>query len=149
MRASRIADRGRREWISGAFFVPTGVMHHVDVHVSDISKTKQLFDALAPVIHYVPRSEYDEFISYRPADRPRPAVGFLLDPEHVAGSMRLAFAVATQAAVDAAAEAVRANGARQLEGPGFHPEYGDDYYAVFFEDADGNKYEVCHDAEAS
>ena len=86
-------------------------MHHVDVHVSDISKTKRLFDALAPVIRYVP--------------------------------------VATQAAVEAAAEAARSNGAHQVEGPGFHPEYGEDYYAVFFEDADGNKYEVCHDVEAS
>ena len=124
-------------------------MHHVDVHVSDISKTKRLFDALAPVLHYVPRSEYDEFISYRHADRSRPAVGFLLDPDEVGGTMRIAFAVATQTAVDAAAETARSNGAVGLEGPGFHPEYGDDYYAVFFEDADGNKYEVCHDVEGS
>ena len=32
-----------------------------------------------------------------------------------------------------------------IEGPGIHPEYGDDYYAVFFEDPDGNRYEICLD----
>ena len=124
-------------------------MHHVDVHVTDIARTKQLFNALAPVIRYVTRFEDDEFVGYRHADRPRPAVGFLLDSEPVAGSMRIAFAVPTREAVDAAAAAVRANGARRLEGPDYHPEYGEDYYAVFFEDADGNKYEVCHDLEGS
>ncbi len=124
-------------------------MHHIDVHVRDVPGTKRLFDALAPVIRYVPRSEYDEFVSYRHVDRARPAIGFILDPEHVAGSMRVAFAVASQSGVDAAAEAARAAGAQRLEGPGLHPEYGDDYYAVFFEDADGNKYEVCHDVEGS
>jgi len=32
-------------------------------------------------------------------------------------------------------------GARAIEGPGLHPEYGE-YYAVFFEDADGNRFEI-------
>ncbi len=123
-------------------------MHHIDVHVSDIPRTKRLFEALAPLIGYERRSEYDEFVSYRPAGRTRPAVGFLLDPGHVAGSMRVAFAVTSQAAVDAAAEAARSAGAEHVEGPGLHPEYGDDYYAVFFEDRDGNKFEVCRDTDA-
>ncbi len=55
--------------------------------------------------------------------------------------MRLAFGVDGRSQVDAAAAAARDAGARAVEGPSVHPEYGD-YYAVFFQDADGNKFEI-------
>ncbi|MFZ1016724.1 MAG: VOC family protein, partial [Candidatus Cybelea sp.] len=72
----------------------------------------------------------------------------ILDPEHRAGSMRVAFAVKTPAQVDAAARVAARCGARAIEGPGLHPEYGD-YYAVFFEDADGNRFEIMADEAAA
>lgn len=120
-------------------------MHHVDVHVRDIAAAKRLLSALAPGLGYELRSDDDDFFSYWRAGKTRPAIGFLLDSEHGSGTMRLAFSVATSGDVDALAAAARANGATAFEGPGLHPEYGDDYYAVFFEDADGNRYEICVD----
>lgn len=119
-------------------------MHHIDVHVSDLNAARRLFDAVAPAIGYELRSEDPDFASYW-RNGERPALGFIPDGASGSGEMRVAFAVPSAGAVDAAASAAQANGARNIEGPSFHPEYGDDYYAVFFEDGDGNKFEVCRD----
>jgi predicted lactoylglutathione lyase/heme-degrading monooxygenase HmoA len=124
------------------------MLHHVDVHVRDLAAAKELFDALADSIGYRRRSADDEFIGYEPVDGGRPRFGLLRD-ENAGGSMRLAFAVGRRAQVDAAAGFAREHGATAIEGPGLHPEYGDDYYAVFFEDADGNKYEIIADPVAA
>ncbi|HEV3091176.1 MAG TPA: VOC family protein [Candidatus Cybelea sp.] len=124
------------------------MLHHIDVHVRDLAAARAFFDTLAPHIGYRPLALDPDFAGYEPASGGRPRFGLILDPGHRSGSMRMAFAVATIAEVDAAAEAARAAGARALEGPGSHPEYGN-YYAVFFEDPDGNKYEITRDAAAS
>lgn len=101
-----------------------------------------MFDAIAPHVGYRRCSDDPDFTGYETADGGRPRVGLILEPSDVAsGSMRLAFSVASRDAVDAAAQAASQRGARAIEGPGPHPEYGD-YYAVFFEDADGNRFEI-------
>jgi len=117
-------------------------MHHVDVHVSDLQAAKRLFSALAPAIGYELRSQDSDFASYWQGGK-RPSLGFISDEAAGSATMRLAFAAASNGDVDAAAQAAKENGARNIEGPAIHAEYGDDYYAVFFEDADGNKFEVC------
>lgn len=122
------------------------MLHHVDVHVRDLAAARALFDGLAEHVGYRTRVDEPDFIGYETEDGGRPRIGLLLDPDHQPGTMRLAFAVDTREQVDAAAGAARERGARAIEGPGVHPEYGD-YYAVFFEDPDGNKYEVVAVAE--
>ena len=117
------------------------MLHHVDIHVRDLDAARSLFDAIAPHIGYRKLSEEPEFAGYEAADGGRPRFGLILDPKHQSGSMRLAFSVETRQQVDAAARAAREQHADTIEGPGLHPEYGD-YYAVFFEDADGNKFEI-------
>lgn len=122
------------------------MLHHVDVHVRDIAAACTLFDALAEHIGYRRVSDTGEpeepgFVGYESCNGGRPRIGLIPDAGSQAGSMRLAFGVAARSQVDAAAAAARRAGARAIEGPGVHPEYGD-YYAVFFEDADGNKFEI-------
>jgi predicted lactoylglutathione lyase len=121
-------------------------MHHIDIHVRDVAASKRLFDAIAPLVGWELRSEYPDFVSYW-RDKKRPSLGFIQDGAAGSGRMRLAFAVRDASAVDAVADAAAKRGARNIEGPGIHPEYGDDYYAVFFEDAEGNNYEVVRDPE--
>lgn len=121
------------------------MLHHVDVHVRRLEPVRTLFDALGETIGYRCRARDEDFVGYETSTGGRPRIGFLLD-EQAGGTMRLAFSVETRDLVDRASEIVRANGALTIEGPGLHPEYGDDYYAVFFEDADGNKYEIVVDA---
>jgi predicted lactoylglutathione lyase/heme-degrading monooxygenase HmoA len=124
------------------------MLHHIDVHVRDLEETKRFFGALAPAIGYRMRADYEDFVGYEPANGGCPRIGFLLDTEHGSGFMRLAFGVESRDAVDAAAEIAIENGARNMEGPSLNPEYGDDYYAAFFEDADGNLYEIAAEPEA-
>lgn len=121
-------------------------MHHIDVHVTNVDRTRKLLDAFMPLVGYQLRNEYDDFVSYW-RNGTRPSIGFIEDgARNAAGMIRIAFAVPTTEAVDTAANAALGAGARNVEGPSIHPEYGDDYYAVFFEDDDGNKFEIVHDA---
>ena len=53
-----------------------------------------------------------------------------------------AFGAAAPQDVDRIAERLREAGAQRAEGPEFCPEIGPNYYAFFFEDAEGNKFEV-------
>lgn len=122
------------------------MLHHVDVHVRDLERARQLFDAIAEYAGYRARAndpdDEADFAGYEPVNGGRPRIGFIADGAVAAGSIRIAFSAASRADVDAAAQAARARGARSMEGPSLHPEYGDDYYAVFFEDDDGNRYEI-------
>ncbi len=128
------------------------MLHHVDIHVRNIDAAQTLLDALAEHIGYRRITDLDEpeepgFVGYETAAGGRPRFGLIPDPASLPGSTRLAFAVETRWQVDAAAGIAREHGARAFEGPGLHPEYGD-FYAVFFEDAGGNKFEILTDAEA-
>jgi catechol 2,3-dioxygenase-like lactoylglutathione lyase family enzyme/heme-degrading monooxygenase HmoA len=127
------------------------MLHHIDVHVGDLKATKRLFGALAPAIGYRLRADADndDFAGYEPVNGGCPRVGFEQTERYGSGMMRLAFGVESREAVDAAARIASESGARNLEGPSLHPEYGDDYYAVFFEDADGNLYEISAEPEAA
>jgi catechol 2,3-dioxygenase-like lactoylglutathione lyase family enzyme len=120
------------------------MLHHVDVHVRRLEPVRTLFDALSETIRYRCRVHDDDFVGYEPTAGGRPRVGFLRD-EQAGGTMRLAFSVENRQLVDQAGDVLRASGATAIEGPSLHSEYGD-YYAVFFEDPDGNKYEILEDS---
>ena len=62
---------------------------------------------------------------------------------------RIAFWAPSREAVDRVGEVVRKAGAKNIEGPELCVEYSPGYYAVFFEDPDGNKLEVCHRESAA
>ena len=123
------------------------MLHHIDIHVRNLDTARALFDGLAEEIGYRALGNGHDFAGYETVAGGRPRFGLILDPEHRAGSMRVAFAVKTPAQVDAAARTAARCGARAIEGPGPHPEYGE-YYAVFFEDADGNRFEIMADEAA-
>lgn len=124
------------------------MLHHIDIHVRNLDTARALFDGLAEEIGYRPLGNDHDFAGYETIAGGRPRFGLILDPEHRPGSMRVAFAVKTPAQVDAAARVAARCGARAIEGPGLHPEYGE-YYAVFFEDADGNRFEIMADEAAA
>jgi len=120
-------------------------VHHIDIHVRDVAATRILIDAVAAEIGYRCRDGADdEFAGYEPVSGGRPRFGLLADRE-AGGTMRLAFSVTGRDAVDRAGALLRAAGAVAIEGPMENPEYGDDYYAVFFEDGDGNRFEILAD----
>jgi len=73
--------------------------------------------------------------------------GFTVDPGHTPNGTRIAFWAETPEEVDRLAEVVRAAGAKNLDGPELVPGYRPGYYALFFDDPEGNQLEICCRAE--
>ena len=63
------------------------------------------------------------------------------EPGHRVNVTRFAFWADTEAEVNRLGAIIREAGAQKVEGPEYCHEYTPGYYAVFFEDADGNKWE--------
>lgn len=116
---------------------------HVDLRVSDRPRAMAFYDDVLGVLglrrgdtkpehEWVAYSRHDgteQWFAFTQADKVRP------------GDARVAFAASSREVVDRVAELLQRVGARNVEGP--EEAYGPDYYAVFFEDPDGNKLEVC------
>ncbi|HET9846203.1 MAG TPA: VOC family protein, partial [Nitrospira sp.] len=69
--------------------------------------------------------------------------GVIEDHNHVPNATRFAFAVESSEEVNRLAEIVRTAGAINIEGPEDMP-YTRIYYAVYFEDPSGNRFEIYH-----
>ena len=118
---------------------------HVDLRVSDFAKVRALYDALLPAMGYSRISEDAQTICYyHPGDsRAKAFFGIDVDAEHRPNGTRIALRAAGRDEVDRLAEVARAAGAQAFEPPHLCTEYSPLYYATFFEDGDGNKFEIC------
>lgn len=121
------------------------IIDHVDLRVRDRSAATRFYDSLLSVLGAV-RSESADFTTWRipsPAGETREdpdSFGITEDLNHVAGPIRVAFRAPSREIVDAIAALVSSIGGRNVEmDDGI---YGDDVYAAFFEDPDGNRLEV-------
>ena len=88
-------------------------------------------------------SEDEQSICYYTSDgeRAKPFFCINVDREHRQNGSRIAFRAADRDDVDRLA--VRTSGATAFEPPHVCEEYTPFYYATFFEDAEGNKLEIC------
>ncbi|MBC5805222.1 MAG: glyoxalase [Candidatus Eremiobacter antarcticus] len=120
-----------------------GPYDHIDLRVREVAPLRPFYDALmfALGLQTVVAPEGER--SYYSNRRDQPFFGLTEDPGHVPNSSRVAFGAATRDDVDRVAWAVRRAGAHKLEGPEVCTDYRQPYYAAFFEDAEGNRFEVC------
>lgn len=119
------------------------VLSHVDVRVRDRHFALAFYAALFEPLGIELEVEGETWTSFvDPADPSDSWFAFTEDSKMIAGSTRIAFQAASRVDVDRVAAVLPLIGAREIEGPG--EAYGPNYYAVFFEDRDGNKLEVCH-----
>jgi catechol 2,3-dioxygenase-like lactoylglutathione lyase family enzyme len=120
---------------------------HIDLRVRDLAAARPLYDELLPALGLIERLEtVDSVEYYEPRHvpvRPRRFFGLNLDPGHVPNANRIAFTAESAADVDRLAGLVRSAGARIIEGPEIL-DSADAYYAVFFEDASGNRLEIAY-----
>lgn len=121
------------------------LLDHVDLRVSDFSKVRSLYDTLLPAMGFSRIDEDDETVCYyRPGDdRSAPFFAIAADPAHRSNGTRIALRASSRAEVDRLAAVAREAGARAFEPAQLVLEYTPFYYATFFEDADGNKLEIC------
>ena len=119
-----------------------GVLSHVDVRVRDRRRAHDFYAALFEPLGIVLEAEGEAWTSFVDAgDRTGAWFAFTEDPAMTAGLTRVAFPARSRADVDRVAGRLAALGARDVDGPS--EAYGPGYYAVFFEDPDGNRLEVC------
>ena len=118
---------------------------HIDLRVSDISQARKFYDVFLAALGFINVRLCSPAICYSQAGDPKnsPFVELTELPGHRGNANRIAFWADTEAEVNRLGEIIREAGARVIEGPEYNAEYTPGYYAVFFEDADGNKWEIC------
>ncbi len=121
------------------------MLDHIDLRVSNLARCRPLYDALLPAIGLTQLNADEESVGYHPPheDPSRPFVWLVEDTSHTPGLTRVAFAGKSREDVDRLSEIARQAGATAFEPAGVIAEYGPNYYASFFEDADGNRLEIC------
>lgn len=120
-------------------------LDHIDLRVKDFARAGEFYGKLLPALGFTrDRSDAEWGTFYTVGgDRPSAFFGFTVDLGHQPNGNRIAFWAANRAEVDQVAGLVREIGGQNLEGPEVCAEYSPGYYALFFEDPDGNKLEVC------
>ena len=120
---------------------------HIDLRVRNVERAQKFYVPLLNALGFTVDQRIKNWVSYeasRKGGKPTEFFGFTHDPNHKPNGTRIAFWAESREEVDRVAEVARAAGAKNIEGPELYEEPG--YYAVFFEDPEGNKLEVCHRA---
>lgn len=118
---------------------------HLDFRVRSIAQTRSFYDALLTAMGFSNVGADDESVTYyhESGDKTLPFFGIIEDASHVANETRTAFAARSRDDVDRLAAIARDAGAQNVEEPRVWHEYSATYYAAFFEDPEGNKFEIC------
>ncbi len=72
-----------------------------------------------------------------------PFIWLVEERDHKPNGTRIALAASSRAEVDRLAEIAERAGIRAYEPAQLQLDYGPNYYASFFEDAEGNRLEIC------
>jgi catechol 2,3-dioxygenase-like lactoylglutathione lyase family enzyme len=118
-------------------------LDHIDHRVRSLAAVRPFYDVLMPALGYTQIENSGRTFEYYCPDEANEF--FCLDEyaHHEPSETRIAFAAPTRVDVDRIGALLRSAGARAIEGPQDCPDYIQPYYAVFFEDPEGNKLEVC------
>ncbi len=118
---------------------------HVDLRVNDLSAAAAFYRNLLPVLGFTEEESIEGWIQFAACDDGNILTffGITEDPAHQGNRNRIAFAAPSPNHVNEVALELVKLGAASIEGPGFE---ADGYYAVFFSDHWGNRFEVCHRA---
>lgn len=115
---------------------------HIDLRVPRLSDVTEFYEVLLPHLGFTRRVPVEGWLQFEAEDQANDVFfGITESPSHVANENRIAFWADSVSEVDRIADVARRAGARNIEGP---IPYEAGYYAVFFEDPCGNRFEVCN-----
>ena len=121
---------------------------HIDLRVRSLSEARRFYEVLLPALGFRRDVRIEGWLQFESdeADGVTEFFGVTESPEHRPNECRVAFCADTISEVDKLAEIAARAGARNIDGPAHEiPQPGETgYYAVFFEDPCGNRFEVCH-----
>lgn len=121
------------------------IFDHVDLRIGNLERVRPLYDALMIAMGYTDLHVDGDSVGYH-RENETGADAFIWvveESEHRPNGTRVAFAAPNHAEVDRLSRIARDAGARAFEAAALITEYGPSYYASFFEDAEGNKLEIC------
>jgi len=122
---------------------------HIDLSVSDLARSVAFYDAVLTELGFQKVSD-DGTVVWRGGDTEIGvrAVQTLEETKRYdryrVGLHHLAFRAESRGAVDRFHAFLKSRDIEILDAPSEYPDYGPDYYAVFFSDPDGMKLEVVH-----
>jgi catechol 2,3-dioxygenase-like lactoylglutathione lyase family enzyme len=123
---------------------------HIDLRVKNRDAAQKFYAQILPAIGFcVDKSGKQWGLFEADGEKAVDFFGFTEEADHRSNGNRIAFWAESRDAVDEIAEVVRRAGGKNLEGPELCLEYSPGYYAIFFEDPDGNKLEVCYRESAT
>ena len=123
----------------------TRLFDHLDLRVRNLLEAERFYSVVLPSLGFPVRGTAPHCIYFEAKrEHPKPEfIALIEDAAYIASSTRIAFWCDTKDEVDRFASLLASAGARNIEGPEFCPEYTPTYYAVYFEDPCGNKFELC------
>jgi len=122
----------------------TRLFDHIDLRVKNRRKAQEFYARILPPLGFGVDKSGDQWGLFEAEGNAAVAFfGFTEEADHEPNGNRIAFWAPSRDAVNKAAEVIRKAGGKNIEGPELCVEYSPGYYAVFFEDPDGNKLEVC------
>jgi glyoxylase I family protein len=128
-----------------------GLIHHLDLTVRDVAVSAPFYEAVLGVMGYRREREQVDGIDWD-HDVPglfcgigiKPARADVTHDRYTPGLHHVAWAAESRDDVDRLHAELLRIGATILDAPADYPQYGKDYYAVFFADPDGLKFEYVH-----
>ena len=118
------------------------LIDHIDLRVPRLKEATAFYETLLPVLGFTRRVDVPGWLQFEAEGEGVTAFfGITESSQFVPNENRMAFWAESAAAVDALTRTVLQAGARNIEGP---MVYEEGYYAVFFEDPFGNRFEICH-----
>ncbi|MDC1068839.1 VOC family protein [Candidatus Kapabacteria bacterium] len=133
------------------------IIDHIQITVKDLNKAEPFYDKLMPILGFdlskkskgrVNDNDFD-VIEYPHKNFifgiNSPREKFKLDEVHrrKPGSLHhLAFRLNSKDEIDTIYPKIKNIGATIIDEPKYYPQHGENYYALFFKDLDGIKYEL-------
>src|SRR5215813_2734400 len=115
---------------------------HIDLRVPRLDEVADFYERLLPALGFTRPVRVEGWLQFEAAGADiTEFFGVTESAGHVANANRIAFWAESESEVDRLAEVARDAGACHVEGP---IRYEQGYYALFFEDPCGNRFEVCY-----
>lgn len=133
------------------------IIDHIQITVKDMNTAVPFYDKFLPLLGFDIQSKVSAVIEkheFHVVEYTHPLLAFAITSPRKAfiddtinrrkpGALHhLAFKAESRAEVDRLHGELKEIGATIVNKPKLYPEYGPDYYALFFKDLDGIKYEI-------